>query len=150
MIIKDLLEKDFVAIDKDSTWLEALALMLKHDTNGLFVLDKHDKYLGTVTITELISSVIPPYIKEDPDLAKSAPEGSFLKFCENSKDKKVKTFMNKKKPFYREHTKLIEIVATTLNNDGYRLPIVDADGKLVGVVNRRHIREALSRHFLKH
>jgi len=123
--------------------------MLKNNTNGLFVVNGHDKYLGTVTIAELISSVIPPYMKEDPDLAKSSPEGTFLKFCEKNKNKKIKTFMNTKKPFYNPRTKLISIVATTLNNDSYRLPVVDKSGKLIGVVNRRHIREALSKHFIK-
>jgi CBS-domain-containing membrane protein len=149
MIIKDLLEKHFVTINKDITWLEALKLMEKHDTNGLFVIDGHGKYLGTVTIAELISAVVPPYMKEDPELARSAPSGSFIKLCEEKSDIKVKTFMDKSKAFYRPNTMLVEIVATTLNNGNYRLPVVDKDGKLIGVVNRRHIRDAISRHFIK-
>lgn len=148
MYIKDLLEKNIVKIDKDTTWLEALKLMEKHDTNGLFVVDKNDKYLGTVTIAELMSFVVPPYMKEDPDLARSAPQSAFLDLCEAKKEKKVKDFMNKKKAFYRPHTSLIEIVATTIGNDSYRLPVVDDHGKLLGVVNRRHIRDALNKHFV--
>ncbi|MBI4234959.1 CBS domain-containing protein [Candidatus Peregrinibacteria bacterium] len=147
MLIKDLLEKHYVTINKDTTWLEALKAMEKHDTNGLFVIDKHGKYLGIVTIAELISFAIPPYMKEDPDLTKSAAPETFLKLCEEKKNAKVKEFMNKNKPFYRPHTKLIEIVAITLNNDSYRLPVVDKEGKLIGVVNRRHIRDALGEHF---
>lgn len=147
MFIKDLVETHFVAIPKDTTWLEALRLMEDHDTNGLFVVDSHGKYLGVVTITELISSVIPPYMAVDPDLARSAPKGTFLKLCEKKKDLTVEDFMDKTKPFYRPHTKLIEIVATTLNSGSYRLPVVNSDGKIIGVVNRRHIREALSNHF---
>lgn len=149
MFIKDLLETDFVTIHKDATWLEALGLMAKHNTNGIFVVDGHDKYLGTVTIAELISAAIPPYMQEDPDLAKSAPYGTFIKLCEARQNTPVNKFMNTKKPFYNQHTRLIEIVAVTLNNDNYRLPIVDADGRLIGVVNRRHIRDALTKHFIK-
>lgn len=147
MLIKDLLEKKFVSIDHDITWLEALKLMEKHNTNGLFVTDSKGKYLGAVTITELISHAIPPYMKENPDLARSSTGGTFLKLCEEKKNSKVKSFMDTTKPFYRPHTRLIEIVATTLGSDTYRLPVVDEEGKLIGVVNRRHIRDALSRHF---
>lgn len=147
MLIRDLLETHFISIHKDTTWLEALRLMEEHDTNGLFVVDSHDKYLGVVTTTELISCIIPPYMAADPDLARSAPKGTFLKLCETKQDVQVKDFMDKTKPFYRPHTKLIEIVATTLNSDSYRLPVVDNDGKIIGVVNRRHIRDALSHHF---
>lgn len=149
MLIKDLLETDFFTIDKDSTWLEALELMEKHDTNGLFVVDAHGKYLGTVTITELISAAIPPYMKENPDLAKSSPAGTFIKLCEAKKNEKVKNFMDKKKPFYSPHTKLAQIVTTTLNKGSYRLPVVNEKGILIGVVNRRHIRDAISNHFIK-
>ena len=148
MRIKDLLETDFLTIDRDATWLDALKLMDKNDTNGLFVVDAHGKYLGTVTIAELISAAIPPYMKENPNLAKTSPAGTFIKLCEVKKDEKIKKFMNTKKPFYSPHTKLTEIVATTLNNDSYRLPIVDAKGILLGVVNRRHIRDAISNHFI--
>lgn len=147
MLIKDLLETNYVTIDRDTTWLEALKAMEKHDTNGLFVIDSHGKYLGTVTIAELISFAIPPYMKNDPDLSKSAAPGAFLKLCEEKKDAQVKEFMSKDKPFYKPYTKLIEIVATTLNNGSYRLPVIDEEGKLIGVVNRRHIRYALGEHF---
>lgn len=147
MLIKHLLEKNHVTISPNTTWLKALKAMEKYDTNGLFVINGQGKYLGTVTIAELISCAIPPYMKEDPDLAKSAAPGAFVKLCEEKKDTKVKEFMNKNKPFYRPQTKLIEIVATTLNNDSYRLPVVDKSGKLIGVVNRRHIRDALGKYF---
>lgn len=147
MTIKDLLETRFVSISKDTTWIEALTLMENHDTNGLFVVDAHGKYIASVTIAELISFVIPPYMREEAELARSAPPGTFLKLCEQKQHAKVKTFMDTTKPFYRPHTKLIEIVATTLNSDSYRLPVVDDHGILIGVVNRRHIRDAVSTHF---
>lgn len=147
MLIKDLIDPHVIKIDKETTWLEALKLMEREDTNGLFVVDKHDKYLGTVTIAELIKAAVPPYMKEDPDLAKSAPPSAFLKLCDEKKDVTVKHFMNTNKPFYRPHTGLLEIVANTLGNDSYRLPVVDEHGKLMGVVNRRHIREAIFKHF---
>lgn len=147
MLIKDLIETNVVKVDKHTTWFETLELMEKHDTNGIFVVDGHDKYLGAVTIADLINFVVPPYMKENPDLAKSAGPGTFFELCQAKKDVKVEKFMDKRRAFFRPNISLTEVVAASLGTDSYRIPVVDKEGKLIGVVNRRHIREALGQRF---
>ena len=149
MIIKDLLETRFFTVHPESTWLDVLLVMEKHDTNGVYVVDPDNKYLGMVTVAELIRHVVPPYMKEDPTLTKTAPAGTFLSLCDKKKKSKVSEFMDTEKPFFKSNMRLLEIVAKSLASENYRLPVVDKDGKLIGVVNRRHIKEALINHFKK-
>lgn len=149
MLIKDLLETHFVTVGPEATWLDVLLVMEKHDTNGVYVVDADEKYLGMVTIAELVNFVVPPYMKENPILAKTAPAGTFIHLCEEKKKSKVSTFMDVEKPVFKSNMRLVEIVARSLATENYRLPVVDKGGKLVGVVNRRHIKDALIQHFKK-
>lgn len=148
MLIKDILLKEVIKISPDTTWLEAIRQMKDKNTNGLFVVDNDDKYLGVVTIAELISHVVPSYLKNNPDLAKSLPVGTFIKLCEDRKNDPVKNLMNTEKIPLKNTTKIIEVVVSSLIGKSYRMPVVDEKGRLIGAINRRHIKDAISKHFL--
>lgn len=146
MLIKEILETHVIKIDKDKTWLDVLHLMEDHNTNCLYVVDAHEKLLGIVSVVEIMSHVVPPYMRENPGLAKSALPDAFVQLCEKIKHHKVKEFMSPPKPVFLPDTNLLEIAANSITSGHYRLPVVDEHGKFLGVVNRRHIREALAKH----
>jgi len=144
MLVSDLVSRDFSTAHHSATIIDLVKIFCRENTNGIFIVDENGTFEGLVTIFEVLQAIVPDSLRRNPNLAKAAPRGLFFEMVEKKKNEPAEKFMLKNVPVVHEATKIIEIAANSLQTEHYRLPVVDENGKLIGVVNRRILRDAMA------
>ena len=117
--------------------------MVDERTNSLIVIDHESKPIGTLSSYTLVREVVPAYLKDDPMFSQFGKEGTFDKYAEKMKDKKVKDLMHTDFHVLSEDDAMIEAASYSIKASRRILPVVDKDGKLVGATTRTCIKNAL-------
>jgi predicted transcriptional regulator len=130
-------------ISPDKTLKEAVKQMVKEKTNSAIVVDENDKPIGILSSHIIIKEVVPDYLKDDPTYSKYGAEGTFDKYAKEAKDKKVEDIMHKDFHELSINDPMIEAAAYASKGARRIIPVVDAEGKLVGAITRTCIKNAL-------
>lgn len=130
-------------ISPDKNLSDAVAQMVEKKTNSLIVVDADNKPVGIISSYSLIQTVVPEYLKEDPLYSQFGAEGTFDKYVVENKEKKVEEIMTRN--FHALSVEDAMIEAASFSTEGVIriLPVVDAEGKLVGAITRTCIKNAL-------
>jgi CBS domain-containing protein len=145
MVIKDIINKNVTTLAPDNTLYEAVKKAMDKGTNGMIVVDDDYKVVGMITSNTLIKACIPAYIKNNVQLASFGAPNLFVDSCDKAKDLLVKDIMKEDIPCLTEDMKVIEVAAKVMAPDFTRLPVIDKEGKLIGIVTRTQIRWAIAR-----
>lgn len=137
----EIMSYDVISVPADTDAYEAGRLMIKNKISGMPVVDEDNRVIGIISNTDLLSlagiprghvfnATVTKYI-----LNKPAPH--------HTKSRKVKDIMNTPAITVTLNTTAKKI-ATILDRKGItRLPVVDAENKLVGIVSRGDIIRVL-------
>ena len=140
---KDIMTKKVVTINKDATIGELSELLIKNKICGMPVVDKNDKVVGMATEADIIvkESNLPfplsfsfAFLKDYESYSKSTKE--YLKT-------KVENIMTRKVRIIKEDTPVSKIANIMINNNINRLPVMDKNGKLTGIVTRADIIKSM-------
>lgn len=145
MWVKDYMCKWVNTIEPEKTVEEAVKKMVEQKTNGMIVVDKKGSPVGIISSLKLIREVVPAYMR-DASYSKFGAEGTFDRYAEKIKKKKVKDVMITDFHSLSEKDAMIEAAAYAAVNRLRMIPIVDKegeDGKLIGVITRTCIKNAL-------
>jgi len=143
MWVKDYMSKDFSITSPDKTVKDAITAMIDNKTNSLVVVDEESRPIGIISSYTLIKEAVPAYLKEDPIYSNFGAEGTLDKYAAKMKDKKVSEIMNIDFHKLSEGDAMIEAASYAVEASRRMLPVVDADGKVIGVINRTSIKKAL-------
>ncbi len=154
MKVKDVMTKNVVYIKEDEDIWKAIELMKKKKVSGLPVVDDNNKLVGILTDGDIIRALdIPDFPKESI----SPPPFDFIermiriqmeewdveKALETWKSGKVSDVMTRNPIFVHEDADIETAADIMLEKNIHRLPVVDSDGKLVGIVTRLDLLKAL-------
>ncbi len=145
MLVKDIYLKNFAKASPEASVYDLVKLSTEEKTNGIFIVDDNNHLLGLVTIFEILKAIVPNSLKEKPELARATSVGLFLERVNKKRDLKAKDFMLQEPPKVYLDTKLIEIAANSLQTEHYRIPVVNENNQLIGVVNRSILRELIAK-----
>ncbi len=144
---KDIMITNVVTVQSDITIGELSNILLKNKVSGVPVVDKEDKLIGIVTEADIIKDNVkmqfPFYF--DP-LMVSVYMVDFEKYNENVKDylnTKVEEIMNQRVKTANPQTPVNEIADIMVNSKVNRVPIVDENKKVVGIVTRADIIKSM-------
>lgn len=144
---KDIMTTNVIAVKSDITVGELSNILLKNKISGVPVVNKEDKLIGIVTEADIIKDNVkiqfPFYF--DP-LMVSAYIVDFEKYNENVKDylnTKVEDIMNQRVKTASPQTSINEIANIMANSKVNRVPIIDDDRKVVGIVTRADIIKSM-------
>ncbi|MCK5536363.1 MAG: CBS domain-containing protein [Bacteroidales bacterium] len=143
MWVKDYMITDFLTVDKDITILEAVKLLVENKTNSLIVVDENKSPIGTLSSYTLVREVVPSYLKDDPIFSNFGAEGTFDKYAEKMKDHKVEDLMHKDFHALNVNDAMIEAASYAIKADRRILPVIDSEKKIVGVITRTCVKNAL-------
>ncbi len=143
MNVRSLMSDDVSRISPNLTWIETLKLMESKKTNSLYVEESDGKFLGVITIKQLLEYVIPDYLEQNPELARTIPEHEFIELCAAKKEDSIRTFIDTNIPQVSPEMTLLELAVGSIQINHYRLAVVDKNGHLVGRITRRMIRDKL-------
>ena len=116
---RDYLTTDVVAVGRAANVAEIAALLKKHRIPGVPVVDGDKRLLGLVTHEELINIFIPHYLSMFDELAFLDDLGEIS-------------------------TSIMKVAALLINRKLVLIPVVDEDGRVVGVVSRNDVSFALT------
>lgn len=146
MLAKDIMTKDVFTVNKDNTVEDAMKIIIEKKVSGLPVVDDDNKLVGIVTEGDLIYksknfhfplyySIFDSYIfLESPSIIEEQ--------LEKMTGYKVEEVMTKNVHFGKEDSTINDLSTMMANKDINRIPIVDEEKRLVGIVARRDIIES--------
>lgn len=145
MKVKDIMTENIKSISGEISVKEAMELLFKHKISGLPVLDKKGSLIGMFTEKDILKTVLPGYVEQvgkfiyedDPKIIKKKMQGL---------DKiKVKEIMRKDVVTISKETSLSEAARLMLTQKIRRVPVVDEDKKVIGIVAREDIVRAFAK-----
>lgn len=143
MKVKDYMFKKVCTIKADETISDAVEKMVKKGTNSLIVIDEDSKPVGILSSYTLIREVVPAYLKDDPIFSNYGAEGTFDKYAEKTRDKKIEEVMHTDFHVLKEEDAMIEAASYSLQVSRRIMPVVDNEGRLIGAITRTCIKNAL-------
>ena len=105
---------------------------------GLPVLDKDGKLVGMLSMGDILKAVYPSYMLL-MDLGDFTWDGMVESMAKQLDWKKVETLMTKHVITVREDNPLMECVDHMVKNNVKRLPVVDSNGKVVGMIYEKDV-----------
>ncbi len=119
--VKDIMEKDPVTISPDSRYGQALAKIKKANVNRLAVVDDHEKFVGFVTLHHILNHL------EDEQV-------------------NLEDIMKTDLPIITDQEMNVSQVLSLMADEKVgQLPVLDAQGKLLGVVTRAILIDILGK-----
>ncbi len=115
---KDIMTPDVVWVNKDTPVREAGRMLIEKDITGMPVLAEDMTVVGVITEKDLLRL----YTSQA-----------------DAVDKTVEHFMSHPAVWYREDEDFERICYFMLLNYFRRVPVISADGKLVGVISRKDV-----------
>ncbi|MBM3244491.1 MAG: CBS domain-containing protein [Candidatus Omnitrophica bacterium] len=136
MKVKEIMIKDVFTLSPGMNAKEALDLLAEKKISGLPVVDENKKLVGMFTEKEVLARILPTYVEavgkfiyeENPKAVKQKVI-SFASFT-------VEQIMRKNVVTVNEDATLCEVAHVILTQKARRLPVVNKDSGMVGIVLR--------------
>jgi CBS domain-containing protein len=149
MLVKDVMSKNVITISPEDSISDAIEKMAKNNISGLIVVEE-EKVVGVISE----SDVLRVFKSEIPEISTSTSTAlSIFLILEkgikaiNEMKKigklKVKNLMSKRVFYVKPEDTILEAARIMSKKDVRRLPVIDENGKLVGVISRTDILRAL-------
>jgi CBS domain-containing membrane protein len=139
----EIMAREPVTVQFGTALAEAWALMRRHDVKALPVVDRAGRIAGIVTRADFLREAnldSPDGLGERvKELVRSA--GTVL----SSKPEVVGQIMTRRVRITREDRHVVDLVASFSEDGHHHLPVVDADGRVVGMITQSDVVRALSR-----
>lgn len=145
MEIRDL-TKEAVLITEDSTFRDAIQLMIARKTNSLLVIDEDGKLVGEVSVSDLLNATIPDDVEPDKLLEEMSTEAGFRDAVTGASDKEVRDFMSTDFEAVHVDDTLLTIASMAIAHGSQHIPIVDHDNLPIGIISRRGLKHILAKY----
>ena len=145
MKVKEAMVKEVDSLSPDISVKEAMDILLKRKISGLPVIDTAGKLAGMFTEKNILSYLLPSYIeKVGRFVYEENPKATKKKLAELCQIK-ISQLMRKEVVTTTEETALCEAARIMLTQKARRLPVVDKEGKVVGIIAREDILRAMNK-----
>lgn len=145
MEIRDL-TKEAVLVNEDSTFRDAIALMVKKQTNSLLVIDEDGVLVGEIKVSDLFDAIVPLNLDGDSIEEDLGTEEGFSAAVRGAEDIAVRDFMTVDIPTVYVDDSLITIAGVAIAHQTAHIPIVDHDNRPIGIISRRGLKHILAKY----
>ena len=145
MKVKEIMTKELVSIKPDDNAKDALGLLLKMQISGLPVIDAQGKLIGMFTEKDVLKNILPSYIEKVGRFVYEENPKSIKKKFEDLVNLTISQLMRKEVVSVDEDTSLCEVVHLMLTQNVRRIPVLNKEKKVVGIVAREDIIKAYAK-----
>jgi CBS domain-containing protein len=145
MKVKEIMTKDVTSILPDTNAKEALDLLEKLQISGLPVIDDKGRLVGMFTEKEVLAAILPSYIEKVGRFIYEENPKTVKQKMANLRNIKVKDIMRKEVVTVDEDVVLCEVARTMLTQKVRRIPVLDKEKRMVGIVARTDVVRAYRR-----
>jgi CBS domain-containing protein len=146
---KDIMEPVKSSITPENTLKEAVNMMrvcrrgeAMVGVKGMIVIDKAGNFVGMVSMKDILRAIIPSYMAIT-ELGEFTWDGMLEEMCKKVEDKKVGDVMTKDVITVTEDAPLMECADFIVKHKIQRLPVLDKERKVVGIIYLRDIYYAI-------
>lgn len=147
MYIKDIMTKDVITVNEKDTVEKCANLLSKNNLSGLPVIDEDGNVKGIVTEGDLIRRASridgPPYLEILGGIIYLERYKDFMKDIKKSMGNLAEDIMSKDVITISPDEEVENAATLLVEKKIKRLPVVDKDNKLIGIVSRRDIMNYL-------
>lgn len=131
----DVMSKDFPTVKMEDYLSKALDLMQSCRQSVLPVVDAGNRLVGKVDATEILKRFVPEYLIMMDNLKFVSSFETFDKFFQEESVRLVKDFLISQVAAVSRETPLIQFTVTLAKREADMIFVVDADGKLQGIIS---------------
>ena len=135
--------KEPVIISEGATLQDALDRMLHEHTNTLLVTDEDGKLMGEVSVADLFDGVVPMNFDGDAAITLLDEEHEFKAAVKAAADTPIADFMSTDIRAVTPDTTLMEVAAIAISEHKARMPVVDHEGRPIGMISRQGLKHIL-------
>ena len=143
MDVRDII-KEAITVLETTSFREAVQEMVSKQTNTLLVINEEGKLVGEVGVADLLDGIVPEYLDGDSIAAHFATEEMFEEAVREAEDKEVQFFMSRDFSTVEIDDGLMAVAATAIANQQARIPVVDKEGKPIGIISRRGLKHIIA------
>ena len=147
MLAKEIMTTNVVSVKKEATITDVAALLVKHKISGLPVVDEEQRLVGMVTEGDLIHQDTklhtPAFLEILGGVIYLENPQRVAKDLERMTATKVVEIMTAKVFSVREDATIEDVATLMVERQVNRIPVVDAAGKLTGIVSRQDLVRAM-------
>jgi CBS domain-containing protein len=143
MRVKDVMVTEVKSIFPDISVSEALEFLSKEEISGLPVIDKDGKLVGMFTEKDIIKYILPGYLEKVGGFVyEDNPKAIRNKVKELISERKVCEVMRKEVITIGPDSSISEVARIMLIGKVRRIPVVDKEKKVIGIVARGDVVKA--------
>ena len=143
MKVKDIMVTKVKSVPFDIPVKQALEQLSKNKISGLPVVNKDNKLVGMLTEKDIINYILPGYLKKVGTFVYADnPKAIRNKVRELLQERTVSDIMRKQVITKGPDASLSEVARTMLTERVRRIPIVDSEGNVVGIIAREDVVKA--------
>lgn len=142
--VKDIVKPAIIVSEVD-TFEDALTAMIKQHTNTLLVTDQDGCLCGEVTVADLLDAIVPDTLTGDEVMEHFSSDEAFVASVEIAKEIPISEFMSNDYSSLTLEDNLMSIIATAIAQQRARIPVVDKDGRPVGIISRQGLKQILGK-----
>lgn len=139
MKVKEIMSRDIKSVSPDLSAKEALNILFELKISGLPVLDKDGKLLGMFTEKEVLKAILPTYVDHKGVMIYIEDVRALKNRIMMLEKLTVKEVMRKEVVVVNEDISINEVARIMLTEKVRRIPVVDKEKKVVGIIARSDI-----------
>jgi len=141
--VADYMRTPAVTATPNTTFQEAVDIMVRENINSLVIVDEKNKVIGILSSWDLVEYVVPDYLEEDKHLAAFESSDTFKLRTRQIASDPIGKFITKRVHTITADSSIME-TATTLSEYHVRqMPVVDEKGYPIGYINCADIKRAI-------
>ncbi len=145
---KDIMNKEVITIQKHASIEKLSSLLLKHEISGVPVVDDQGNMIGVVTEGDIIVKdsdlQFPTYFKLLDSIIYLESLSKFKRNLKKHMGTKVEDIMSKNVVTIDQETPVNKIANIMTSKNINRVPVVDQDKNLVGIVTRADLIKSMT------
>lgn len=139
MKVKEIMTKEVVSIQPDTNAKEAVGILFKMHISGLPVINESGKLVGMFTEKDILRNILPSYIEQVGRFVYEENPKSIKKKFMELENIRVSKLMRPEVITVDEDTSLCEVAHIMLTQKVRRIPVLDKEKKVIGIVAREDI-----------
>ena len=142
MRVKDIMIKNVTTLSSDIPAMEAVKKLFELEISGLPVVDSDGRIAGMFTEKDILKAILPSYVERVGKFIYEENPKGIKKKLEGLNNIKVKDLMRKEVVTVNEETGCCEAARVMLTQKARRVPVIDSENKVIGMVARCDVLKA--------
>lgn len=145
MKVSELMTREVMTIPPEMSVRDAAKALFQREISGLPVVDAQRNVVGMITEKEIIGMALPKFAEQLGDFDVILNEEPFAKKLAEADKMKVKDVMRKEVLCVPEDTSVAEVARLMIAKKARRIPVLDKNKKLVGIIARADIVKKIAK-----